>query len=271
MAPIEYKADHRFQNSYPFEDPCVVLSVTGEKIQDALENAVSLYPALEGRFPQVSNISFDLNPSRSPNSRLTSIRIGEEALNPTAIYRLATRDYMARGKDGFTSLLATSAGGAAKEIVSADDGLRIYELVLRYFTAPEEFADISAVNPSFCGYLGPNVVTAPPPSSSSSTHLSSGSTSAAFSPPISPSSSHGFTISSKSSDFSEEADDLSTPLTPLDDDYFEGLGVYGTYPSSKEGEEEEVRNEWSHLRWISPKVEGRIRIIGTDIGIGNWH
>ena len=234
---------------------------------------MSLYPALEGRFPQVSNISFDLNPSRPPNSRLTSIRIGEEALNPTATYRLATRDYMARGKDGFVSLIATSAGGMAKEIVSADDGLRIYELVLRYFTAPEEFAaDISAVNPGTCRYLpGSNAVTARSPSlsssSSSSSHFSSSrSTSSASLSPISPSSPHGFTISSKSSDFSEEPEieeALSAPQTPLDDD-FEGLALgLGVCEWSSE-KHEEVKDAWLNLPWISPRVEGRIRIIDVD-------
>lgn len=236
-----------------------MLSVTGKEIRDALENAVSLYPALEGRFPQVSNISFDFNPSRPPNSRLTTIRIGGEALDPTAFYRLATRDYMARGKDGFVSLLATSAGGAAKEIVSADDGLRIYELVLRFFTAPEDFADISAVDSGTCDDMGPsdsssNVTIAPSPSSS--THLSLISTSAAYSPPTSPSSSPRSAISSGSSDLSETLS-LLAPLTPSDDG-FEGLGVWGCSP------EKEITDEWLDLPWISPKVEGRIRIVGED-------
>lgn len=33
---------------FPFEDPCVVLGVKGQQLWDALENGVSLYPALEG-------------------------------------------------------------------------------------------------------------------------------------------------------------------------------------------------------------------------------
>ena len=35
-------------------DPLVLLEVTGEQIHQALENGVSMYPKLEGRFPQVS-------------------------------------------------------------------------------------------------------------------------------------------------------------------------------------------------------------------------
>ena len=35
-------------NCFPFEDPVVLIRVTGKAIWDALENGVSLYPALEG-------------------------------------------------------------------------------------------------------------------------------------------------------------------------------------------------------------------------------
>jgi hypothetical protein len=35
-------------NCFPFEDPVVVMKVTGKAIWDALENGVSNYPALEG-------------------------------------------------------------------------------------------------------------------------------------------------------------------------------------------------------------------------------
>lgn len=39
-------------NIVPMHDPLVVLEVSGQTIIDALENAVSAYPKLEGRFPQ---------------------------------------------------------------------------------------------------------------------------------------------------------------------------------------------------------------------------
>jgi 5'-nucleotidase len=38
-------------NCFPFEDPVVVMKVTGQAIWDALENGVSNYPALEGTHP----------------------------------------------------------------------------------------------------------------------------------------------------------------------------------------------------------------------------
>ena len=38
----------------PMLDPLVLLDVTGDQLCQALENGVSQWPKLEGRFPQVS-------------------------------------------------------------------------------------------------------------------------------------------------------------------------------------------------------------------------
>lgn len=87
-------------NCFPFEDPVVLLRVKGRAIWDALENGVSTYPALEGRFPQVSHIKFEFDPSRKSGNRVTSMSIGGEAYDPERKYLLATRGYMGRGKGG---------------------------------------------------------------------------------------------------------------------------------------------------------------------------
>lgn len=83
---------------FPFEDPVVCLRVKGQAIWDALENGVSTYPALEGRFPQVSNIVFEFDPSREPGKRLNFMQIGGRPYNPEDVYVLVTRGYMGRGK-----------------------------------------------------------------------------------------------------------------------------------------------------------------------------
>lgn len=88
-------------NCFPFEDPVVVLKVTGKAIREALENGVSNYPALEGRFPQVSNISFEVDYSKEPMERIQSVSIGGEPIDETREYVLATRGYMGRGKGMF--------------------------------------------------------------------------------------------------------------------------------------------------------------------------
>ncbi|KAF1969596.1 ser/Thr protein phosphatase family protein [Bimuria novae-zelandiae CBS 107.79] len=120
-------------NCFPFEDPVVVMQVTGQQIWDALENGVSNYPALEGRFPQVSNITFETDYSQPPHKRILSVSIGEEPLDESRAYRLVTRGYMGRGKDGYTSLLIEEEGGTAKEIVSEENGVLISTILRQYF------------------------------------------------------------------------------------------------------------------------------------------
>ncbi|KAF2458684.1 5'-nucleotidase [Lineolata rhizophorae] len=118
---------------FPFEDPVVVIQVTGQALLDALENSVSKYPALEGRFPQVSNIEFEFDPSKPEGSRVTYALIGTEPIDLEREYVLATRGYMARGKDGYDSLLVQSEGGVAKEIVSEENGVLISTILRQYF------------------------------------------------------------------------------------------------------------------------------------------
>ncbi|OAA65167.1 sulfate transporter [Niveomyces insectorum RCEF 264] len=120
---------------FPFEDPVVVIRVTGKAILAALENGVSLYPALEGRFPQVSNIIYEFDPSRPPGSRITHCEIGGGPPELDKQYVLCTRGYMARGKDGYTSLLVQSAGGSAEELVDEESGILISMMLRQYFMA----------------------------------------------------------------------------------------------------------------------------------------
>ncbi|KAF2001863.1 Metallo-dependent phosphatase [Amniculicola lignicola CBS 123094] len=120
-------------NCFPFEDPVVVMKVTGKAIREALENGVSSYPSLEGRFPQVSNISFEVDYTLPPMSRVLSVKINNEPLDPEREYVLATRGYMGRGKDGYTSLLIEEEGGVAKEIVSEENGVLISTILRQYF------------------------------------------------------------------------------------------------------------------------------------------
>ena len=119
-------------NCFPFEDPVVVLRIPGQDLLDALENAVSLYPALEGRFPQVSNINFEFDP-RQPAQRIKWVKVDGRPLDASQEYVVATRGYMAHGKEGFNTLLAESQGGKAEEIVSEENGMLISAILRQYF------------------------------------------------------------------------------------------------------------------------------------------
>lgn len=71
-----------------------------------LENGVCAYPKLEGRFLQVSGISFAFDAAKPPNQRVDPrfIRVGDQYLEPDAKYRLVTKEYLHAGKDGFDVL-----------------------------------------------------------------------------------------------------------------------------------------------------------------------
>lgn len=101
---------------FPFEDPVVVIKVTGQAIREALENSVSLYPALEGRFPQVSNIRFTFDPRRPVGERVTAVDIAGDGYLPEKIYVLATRGYMGRGKGGSTLKTASWQLGSTEHV-----------------------------------------------------------------------------------------------------------------------------------------------------------
>lgn len=120
-------------NCFPFEDPVVVLKLTGKDLLAALENSVSMVPALEGRYPQVSNIQLEYHPELQPGSRIQWVKVDGKPLDQTKTYTLATRGYMARGKDGFDSLLPKSDGGSTEEIVSEENGMLISTILRQYF------------------------------------------------------------------------------------------------------------------------------------------
>ncbi|KAI4125051.1 MAG: hypothetical protein LQ338_004491 [Usnochroma carphineum] len=120
-------------NCFPFEDPVVVVRVRGTAIRAALENGVSLVPALEGRYPQVSGLRFAYRLAATPGSRVRWVEIAGKPLDDERQYTVATRGYMGRGKDGFASLLVRSEGGEAEEVVSEENGVLISMVLRQYF------------------------------------------------------------------------------------------------------------------------------------------
>ncbi|XP_067145017.1 mannosylglucosyl-3-phosphoglycerate phosphatase-like isoform X2 [Centruroides vittatus] len=90
----------------PLMDPMVVLKCTGYQVWKALENGVSQYPRLDGRFPQVAGISFKFDPMKPPGERIdpVDIKVGFEPLDMNQVYLVATKKYCALGRDGYEAL-----------------------------------------------------------------------------------------------------------------------------------------------------------------------
>lgn len=132
----------------PFEDGTVVLRVTGNAIREALENGVSNLPALDGRFPQVSNIRFSYSLKRPSGQRIVDATIGGEPIDSERIYTLVTRGYMARAKDGYQSLLAKSEGGVAEEIVNEEEGIILSTILRQYFLSSKVIGAWDRMSPA---------------------------------------------------------------------------------------------------------------------------
>ncbi|KAJ2617140.1 hypothetical protein H4S08_000464 [Coemansia sp. RSA 1365] len=145
---------------FPFDDPVVVVEMTGKQILCALENGVSKWPEHDGRFPQVSGIRFEFDPRKAPGDRVTSVVVTaaakaaskkrtfekstedlyldaevmsdygdeeDELLDINAYYVVAIRDYMYQGYDGYKEL------SNSKAIIDKDSGVLISNLFKRYF------------------------------------------------------------------------------------------------------------------------------------------
>lgn len=87
----------------PMRDPLIVLEVSGKILIEAIENSVYAYPKLEGRFPQVSGISFVFDPTKPPGQRVEPnlIRIADQWLNENQKYAVCIKSYMYGGCDGY--------------------------------------------------------------------------------------------------------------------------------------------------------------------------
>lgn len=85
----------------PFNNYIVSIKLSGKQIRETLEYGVSAVELKEGRFPQVSGISFTYAPTGKSGSRVDSIRVNNEPLEPDKIYVVATNDFLAAGGDGY--------------------------------------------------------------------------------------------------------------------------------------------------------------------------
>ncbi|KIW20494.1 hypothetical protein PV08_01069 [Exophiala spinifera] len=265
-------------NCFPFEDPCIVIRVTGAALLAALENSVCAYPALEGRFPQVSNIRFEFDPSLPPHHRIKWSKVGGEPIDLEKKYVLVTRGYMGRGKDGFDSLLVQSEGGQAEEIVSEENGILISMLLRQYFMSLKTLGKWKhwgkSLNRHWKGIQDDLHETHPVLASSPSSTNTGGEN-----------------VSSKR----ERAESVAVSTTPLDtsddedghheivdipskwsDDELKIIrqvmrkwrrlaGLQGHSECCENMKEEEFQVDWTKA--IAPRLEGRIQMTKSDVGV----
>ena len=129
-------------NVLPFGNLISTLDLTGADVIAALENGVSrvevdadgnpVVDGAAGRFPQVAGMRYTFDATQEAGSRIVSAEVmvdGEySAIDPEAVYRIATNDYMRSGGDGY-SILETNAMNAY------DQGSPLDQVVADYIAA----------------------------------------------------------------------------------------------------------------------------------------
>ncbi|MEK8093775.1 5'-nucleotidase C-terminal domain-containing protein [Methylocystis sp. IM3] len=98
----------------PFANRLVTLELSGADLRAVLESAYGALGKDAGRFAQISGARLRLRGDAVPGSRLSSIEAAGAPLDEMRLYKVATNDYLASGKDGYDAFLR------AKPLVSGD-------------------------------------------------------------------------------------------------------------------------------------------------------
>ncbi len=85
----------------PFQNTLSTFQVDGATIVEALENGVSEYAEVAGRFPQVSGMSFAVDLSADPGSRISEVMIGGEPIDADKLYGVVSNNFVRGGGDGY--------------------------------------------------------------------------------------------------------------------------------------------------------------------------
>ncbi|UOQ45695.1 cell wall-binding repeat-containing protein [Halobacillus salinarum] len=115
----------------PFGNTLVTLDVTGEQLMSALENSVSDYDNIAGRFAQVAGMKYTFDLSKDVGNRIVDAKVktedGYEAIDPDKTYTVATNNFVADGGDGYTSFKEAKEAGKLNNLGFVD-----YEVFTEY-------------------------------------------------------------------------------------------------------------------------------------------
>jgi 5'-nucleotidase / UDP-sugar diphosphatase len=132
----------------PFGNYVVTKKVTGADLKAALEHGTSDYPNSKGAFPHVSGVTFEIDINASAGNRVKNLKVGEEPVDLSKEYVLATNDFMAIGGDDYTML---ADGELLNEYAALDEILIAYiqenspvnPTIENRITLPLPFGDVS--------------------------------------------------------------------------------------------------------------------------------
>jgi 5'-nucleotidase len=90
----------------PFQNPLLLLSVTGAQLRAALEHGLDrrVTNGQSGALPHASGLRIVYDPARPKGQRIVELTANGQPLRDEASYRLATSNYLAGGGDGYAML-----------------------------------------------------------------------------------------------------------------------------------------------------------------------
>ena len=104
----------------PFANVLVELSMTGAELRATLEDAVSNYlenALSDGSHPYAAGLRWDLDSSKPRGQRFANLQVRDRnsgqwsSLDPQRTYAVVTNDFIASGKDGYTTMGKVFAAG----------------------------------------------------------------------------------------------------------------------------------------------------------------
>lgn len=125
----------------PFNNIVVKIELSGQQLLAALENSVSLVEHNAGRFAQVSGMTFTVDASLEPGSRVSDVLVNGEPLDLGRMYTASVNDYIVEGGDGYESFVGTT------KLVDERAGPLLAEVLTNYIR------DNGPVNPAVEGRI----------------------------------------------------------------------------------------------------------------------
>ncbi len=134
----------------PFDSYITAFTLSGRKVQEALEYALSSLRDGDGRFPQVSGMTFTYTRSQDKSVKINRISIAGIPLEPDKPYTVGTTDFLAAGGDGYkvfkdairSSDDYSTTGGALKgeTIVYSDPGTWLKDVMIGHIKNQKKIA-----------------------------------------------------------------------------------------------------------------------------------
>lgn len=103
----QYLTEKMINKIFAIKDVLVVKNMKGSDLLKGIENGVSKYPSLDGRFPITSNITFTFDSDKPAMERvlLDSVIVDGLPIDLDRYYKVVTKYFQSKGNDGYDSFV----------------------------------------------------------------------------------------------------------------------------------------------------------------------